>query len=453
LFLQESVNWRKNIYFSYSLLRGYRFPKLLAEYWREHESARADEITRNSLARLFEHCRGSVPYYAKLFRRRDCNPSEADEPMQVLERLPILRKETIRANFADLQSADLHTRSWIYNTSGGSTGEPIQLIQDSEYRDRSRAITLLYCRLLGCELGNPLLRVWGSEAEVESTLNWKSRLFDWLQNTVCLNAFQMTTEGMRAHFRTINRRRPKLILGYAQCLYELALFAERERIQIDHPPTVVTSAGTLYEFMRKKIARVFGGPVYNLYGSREVSDVACEVPDCQGLWVAPWGNYVEIVDERGEPIPPGTEGNIVITCLTNHAMPLIRYWIGDRGALLPAAEGCRAFGGQVLKQVLGRTVDVFRRRDQTLIDGEYFTHLLYFRPWVSRFQVVQKDYESVLFKIVRPKQEAPKAELQEIARKTRLVMGNDCNVEFEFAKDLPPQPNGKYRYTISELTA
>jgi len=373
--------------------------------------------------------------------------------MQFLQSLPILRKETIRANFEHLQSADLQRRNWSYNTSGGSTGEPIRLIQDSEYHDRSRAITLLYFRLLGCELGEPLLRVWGSQADVESGRNWKARVFDSLQNTVCWNAFRMTPGRMRANLQTINRRCPKLILAYAQCIYELALFAERERIQIEHQPAVVTSAGTLYGFMRQKIAQVFGGPVYNLYGSREVSDVACEIPGCNGLWVAPWGSFVEIVDEQGRPLPPGTEGNILITCLTNYAMPLIRYWIGDRGTLLPIARSRGAACGQVLKQVSGRTVDVFRRRDQTLVDGEYFTHLLYFRPWVSKFQVVQKDYESVLFKIINGRHEPRRDELQEIANKTRLVMGNECRVEFEFTQDLPPQPNGKYRYTISELTS
>jgi len=33
--------------------------------------------------------------------------------------------------------------------------------------------------------------------------------------------------------------------------------------------------------------------------------------------------------------------------------------------------------------------------------GEYFTHLLYFRPWVWKFQVVQKDHTRILFKVVQ----------------------------------------------------
>jgi len=64
---------------------------------------------------------------------------------------------------------------------------------------------------------------------------------------------------------------------------------------------VLTSAGTLYPFMREKIATVFGCEVYNLYGSREVSYIACELPGRQRLWRRPGGNFVEIVDEAGDP--------------------------------------------------------------------------------------------------------------------------------------------------------
>src|SRR5216110_1243617 len=124
---------------------------------------------------------------------------------------------------------------------------------------------------------------------------------------------------MREFIETLNRLRPSLIVAYAQAIYELARFAERESIEVVPQRAAVTSAGTLYPFMRDKIAQVFGCKVFNLYGSREVSDIACELPGFNGLWVAPWGNFVEIVDEAGRPVPPGTEGNIVVTCLTNYA--------------------------------------------------------------------------------------------------------------------------------------
>ena len=132
-------------------------------------------------------------------------------------------------------------------------------------------------------------------------------------------------------------------------------------------------------------------------------------------------------------------------------MPLLRYCIGDRGALLPETQA-PGVGVQFLKHVSGRNVDAFRTREQTLIDGEYFTHLLYFRTWVKQFQIVQKSYDHVVFNVVRNNGNPPNSELNEIASRSRLVMGADCKIDFEFVPALPPSPSGKFRYTISEVT-
>jgi phenylacetate-CoA ligase len=446
------MNWKKSVYFRYASFRGYRFPRLFSDLSRSFSGSRPGD-SKESLTRMLFHCRASVPFYAE--KLKSIAPRLLEEhPHECLQSLPVLTKEMVRTHFERLKSADLPGRKWTYNTSGGSTGEPLRLIQDQDYHDRSTAITFIYLAQLGYETGQPLVRLWGSERDVEGrTKTIKSRFFNWLMGTTYLNAFKMTPERMHQFIETLNDVRPKLILAYAQAIYELAVFTEREGLPVRSQRAIVTSAGTLYPFMREKIAKVFGCKVYNLYGSREVSDIACEVPGIDGLWVAPWGTYLEIVDDSGNPVAPGAEGNILVTSLTNSAMPLIRYQIGDRGALAPANATNSSPPGQVLKCVSGRNVDMFRTRNGTLVDGEYFTHLLYFRPWVRKFQVVQKNRNHVLFKILKPAQPPPKTELSEIGERTRLAMGQDCSVDFEFVEELPPHPSGKYRYTISEVTA
>ena len=96
---------------------------------------------------------------------------------------------------------------------------------------------------------------------------------------------------------------------------------------------IMTSAGTLHPLMREKIETAFQCKVFNRYGSREVGDIASECEAHAGLHVFPSGNYIEIVDDQGHPVPNGEEGNILVTNLYNYAMPLIRYYIGDRGVL------------------------------------------------------------------------------------------------------------------------
>jgi phenylacetate-CoA ligase len=132
-------------------------------------------------------------------------------------------------------------------------------------------------------------------------------------------------------------------------------------------------------------------------------------------------------------------------------MPLIRYTIGDRGVLSPDETCACGRRGQILQKVSGRNVDTFKTSQRVLVDGEYFTHLMYFRPWVNKFQVVQKSPNLIQFKVVKTGAGAKPDELDEITDKVKVLMGADCNVAFDFVDDIPPTASGKYRYTISEV--
>jgi phenylacetate-CoA ligase len=314
------------------------------------------------------------------------------------------------------------------------------------------ALTLLYSKLIGKDFGEREIQLWGSTRDIlvnRQTLS--ARLVSFLYNVLLLDVFRMTLPQMERYLAILNREQPRLILAYAQPLYELARFAEQRQIAVNRQMAIMTSAGMLFPFMRETIERVFQCRIYNRYGCREVGDIACERPGMDGLWVAPWGNFLEIVDDDGNPVSDGQEGNILLTCLTNYAMPLVRYSILDRGYLLPREKIPAHISGQVLGDITGRTLDSFRKRDATVITPNYFTQLLYFRPWINKFQVVQKDYEHIVYRFVKTGFDCPQQELNELLAKTRLVMGEGCRVDFEFVSDIPVSGSGKYRFYLSEL--
>jgi phenylacetate-CoA ligase len=393
-----------------------------------------------------------VPYYAEIMKQ--VGDDFEQDPASYLLRLPILTKGLIRTHIEQLKSQDLGQRKWYFNTSGGSTGEPVKLIQDRDYSDRSNALQEFYSSWAGAGLGDSIMYIWGSERDIlEGSLGaeLKKLIIKSLLRKTYLNAFRMTPEKMNEFINILNTRRPKLIIAYVDSIFELARFAEREKITIRPQSAIITSAGTLTPFMREKIEGVFQCKVFNRYGSREVSDIAGECAAHRGLHVFPWGCYVEVVDEAGNRLPAGTEGNIVVTCLSNFAMPLIRYQIGDRGVLSADSSCPCGRGGQILDRILGRNDDIFETKDGTQIEGGYFGLLLYSRPWVWKCQVIQKDYSSILFKIKQSEYDYEPEELSDIIHKTRVIMGEDCQVDFEFVDDIPTSPSGKYRYILSEI--
>jgi phenylacetate-CoA ligase len=438
------------MYFALVGLRGQPLRTYYERFSREEKDGVPPDTSKRLLVQLLEHCQQNVPYYRETMRT--VGNSFHEDPEEYLKNFPILTKNIIRSHFNELKSLDLPRRRWYFNTSGGSTGEPVRLIQDWDYAGRSGAITLLYSKLIGREIGECEVCLWGSIRDIiGGGETRKARLLNKLTNTMFLNAFRMNADTMREYVSILIHKRPRLIISYVDSIYQLAKLAEREGLPVTLETPVITTAGTLFPFVREKIRTVFECNVFNRYGSREVGDIACERPGYKGLWVAPWGNYVEIVDSQGNRLPDGIEGEILVTSLTNFAMPLIRYRIGDRGVLSPSKETSRDKHQQVLREVRGRTCDTFVTKNNDLIHYGYFMYLLFFRDWISQYQVIQKSVSRIIFKIVRVSDKYQQTELDDIVAKTKLVMGDDCEVVFEFVDEIQPSVSGKYRYTISEI--
>jgi phenylacetate-CoA ligase len=435
---------------SYLLLHSLSGSSLGSHYREllEQDRRRAYPNTGDLLASTLEHATAHVPYYRGLVSAAEIET----DPFAALARFPLLGKDTVREHWREMLSTAGNRDKWAKNTSGGSTGEPVPLRQDPEHLALSVAIREVYSTWAGGALGEPELYVWGSEKDLEAGGgDPRSRFGNWILQRRLLNAFMLTDERIEAILRELRGAPPHLVIAYAQAGYEVARFASRRGIEVPPQRGMIATAGTLYGFMRDQLEETFGCTVLNRYGSRETGDMAGECEHRSGLHVLPWSCHIEVLGPGGEPVGPGEEGEIAVTGFTNRAMPLIRYLIGDR-ARLPEREVACPCGRrtQMLAEVTGRSVDMFLGPDGRMVDGEYFTHLMYFRSWLRQFQVVQKAPAEVVFRVAT-EGEVPVAERKEITAKTRAVLGDGCAVSFERVETIEPSASGKLRYTIREF--
>jgi phenylacetate-CoA ligase len=132
---------KKAAYYGAHRLIGSSLGQVYEAYLKEDSTELPLDTVERSLTKLLTHCEQNVPYYSAIMREID--DAYRQEPELYLQRLPVLTKELIRRNFSQLASRDLSRRKWAYNTSGGSTGEPIKLIQDRAYTDRQMAVLAL----------------------------------------------------------------------------------------------------------------------------------------------------------------------------------------------------------------------------------------------------------------------------------------------------------------------
>ena len=353
---------------------------------------------------------------------------------------PVITKRTLRIAGARMLSSGRRGKP---THTGGSTGEPITVWHDWQYRVRAIRDTILVGRLNGKEPFEREVKLWGSEADVyNGKPNLVERAMCAAFSRTLMPSFRMSDLTQYQYICDISRVKPVMIWAYVDSIYMLAKKINRWSLQVHQPTVIMCTAGTMHGFMRDEIERAFPlSRVVNQYGCREVSCIASQTRQhSTHLWVLRHTNRVELVDNNDAPITKlGVPGRVVVTNLINRAMPIIRYDTGD------IAEAASIEDGQVLylRSVLGRTNSHLIGKDGSEIHGEYVTHLFYGASWCRRFRVTQTSKTTVLIEYEAPLPPLH-TERQRIESGLREVI--DCVVEWRRCDVIPPLPSGKYEF-------
>jgi phenylacetate-CoA ligase len=201
---------------------------------------------------------------------------------------------------------------------------------------------------------------------------------------------------------------------------------------------------------RALVETVFGCPVFNRYGSREVSVIASECESHDGMLTMAEGLFIEVA-RNGEPARAGETGEILITDLLNYGMPLIRYRIGDMGSWL---EGSDASGRGLprLNSVEGRVTDFVVGDDGRLVSGVFLaTYVVANRPSLGAVQLRQVTPAVLVYRIVRGKDFRELEDLAYLRDATKKYLGRGAIAQFEFVNELPKSPSGKLLFCRSEV--
>lgn len=132
------------------------------------------------------------------------------------------------------------------------------------------------------------------------------------------------------------------------------------------------------EEMRQEIEKGLGIKAYDIYGLSEVCGpgVACNCHMQNGLHVQEDHFIPEIIDpDTGEVLPEGESGELVFTCITKEALPLIRYRTRDISSLI--FEPCECGRTTVrMTKPCGRTDDMLIIRGVNVFPSQVESVLL-----------------------------------------------------------------------------
>lgn len=137
----------------------------------------------------------------------------------------------------------------------------------------------------------------------------------------------------------LNAFAPRLLVGYASALRELAAEQAAGRLRI-HPQAVMSASEVLTATTAWDLTAAWGHEPFDVYAATETAGIASP---CQFHGRHLYEDLVicEVVDDTGAPVPEGTTGSrLLVTVLFSRTLPLIRYELSDRVAL--DTISCRA---------------------------------------------------------------------------------------------------------------
>jgi phenylacetate-CoA ligase len=416
-----------------------------ASQWLDPEQIAA--LQWRKLKRLLEHCGREVPYYRKRWKALGITHEDIRTPADYA-RLPVLTKPEIREHFEDLHASSLRG-GLLYKTTGGSTGEPLRFGYTRESYERRIATMWRGYSWAGARMGRRTLYLWGiAIGGPLKPQQIKDRLYHAAFNRRMLNAFLMSEQRMREYAAEIDGYRPQVIVAYAGPLLRMAEWILATGHPIHRPQSILSAAEALHEVQRKIIEKAFGCPVYNTYGCREFMLIASECEQRSGLHLSADHLCVELESPQSTA-DGGTVGEIVVTDLHNHGMPLLRYANGDLASTGDGACTCGR-GLPLLKRVEGRKLDTLLTAEGHLLPGEFIVYAFLGVPSMKRYQVVQREL-GVLDITIVPDAGFGEATMEQIRSEIAKAVGPSMAIRFHTAEDIAPSKSGKFRVAIREI--
>jgi phenylacetate-CoA ligase len=425
-------------------------------YQREFERSQflaPDEIRALQLRRLrtlLLHAYENCPFYRRRMQQQGFAPSDLQR-LEDVRALPPLEKQEIQEQVAAMIARNWPQTDLIRNQTGGSTGTPITFYLSGDRKCSRAAATLRHNRWAGWDTGDKAAVLWGAPRDQPAD-DWRSRLRGLLlRQPLWLDTANVTEQKLAAFHRALWQVRPRILQAYARSVVLFARYLQANNLPAYRPASIVTSAEVLDDDERALLENVFSCPVFNRYGCREVSVIASECDAHAGLHVMAEGLYVEIETPNG-PAAPGEMGAILVTDLLNHAMPLIRYRIGDLGSW---ADGvCRCGRGLPrLQRVAGRVTDFLVGDDGRLVSGVYLaTYVVAQRPSLGQVQILQHKPGEVIYRLKPAAAFDAVGDLDYLRNATRQYLGENTVVHTEMVNALPAEPSGKFLFSRSTVT-
>jgi phenylacetate-CoA ligase len=456
-----------------------------AMLWFDRANRQSRErLQRARLCRALAHVSTHVPLWrtrfaASLARDTPMTPMNA---MEILTALPVLTKDQARTGFPDELCSTAGRDDWRLSTSSG-TMDRISVVHDFAKRDASRAAELrvrhwltgsgVRARVLEippdacnitCGLGpegpeDPIgfirhALMHGEHRGVELVRGLRGRIERRLiiPRTTLPPIDPAPWERMKpildAYLDRISGERPSLVRGLPSYLVWLADRAAERDMRFPGLRAVLPFGGLMSHAMAQRVCRGFGAPFRDVYGTSEFGAIGVSCGSGRGVHLFEDLFVVEVL-RGGRPAEPEAVGRIVVTDLTNRAMGLVRYELGDIGRMIE--EPCRCGRPGRRLEVSGRLDEALARDGGGAVTTRELQDLFFRDRAVANFRVERRTGGRLQASVMPRGRHTP--DLDALRRALGDLFLPATPLSIRSSAFLRPEPSGKYRFVRSRDAA
>gem|GEM_PF-141480 len=474
------------------------FAAQLAEYEARSAWSAGDLAAfRDERLRAFlRHCYDTVPFYREQW---DALPFDhrAVTELADLAALPILDKATVRANYDRLLSTAIPERDRIIAHTSGTTGAGLRFAVTAPFQRAQWAVWWRYRRWHGIDRG-----IWcgyfGGRSLVPLAAD---RAPFWRINRpgrqIMFSGYHVSPRNLPAYVAELNRRQPPWLHGYPSLLAVLAGYLLETGRGLDYQVRwITTGAENLLAAQTALIERAFAVRPRQHYGMSEGVANISETPEGI-LRVDEDFAAVEFVPQAG-----GGGVRIIGTNISNAALPLVRYDVGDvvemgagdegggAGEIRSAECGVRSgvqgegardegrgarnggnnddirsanhtkhqtpytkhppFAGRPVLSIDGRLEDYVILKNGARLGR--MDHIFKDLTRIHEAQIVQETPGVILVRVIKTAAYAERDERQ-LLHEFRQRVGDQADIKIEYPAALERSRTGKLRFVISRIAA
>ncbi|HWC60364.1 MAG TPA: hypothetical protein VHC44_11780 [Verrucomicrobiae bacterium] len=395
------------------------------------------------LAELLPRWR-QVPLY-----RSSLNRLSAHDLSSSFQQLPFLQKHEMRAgfpqNFLPVQSIEslLENQPVELEHTSGTSGERLPVIFQRGWWDAQEARALRLNRFVANVLDeHPDARratlVPPACNGLTCPRGWMSREQRTIGHTLFVNLdripFVLDEKDLARMAAEISEWSPQFLDVDPVHGAWFALYCERRGLKFPSLKFIICS----YEFTsmvhRRILERVFGVPVFNLFGSTETGHLLME-NELGEMKCSDDTAFLEVVDEdsRGG-------GDLIVTAFSNDYMPLLRYRIGDL-----AERHDRPYGTDFV--IHGRTSAALKSANGQRVTTWQVDQCFADAAGIAHYELRQEEPGQAALRFVPEGSGPTKNTLTRVISQLAALLNSSREIPTQAMDVLLPSPSGKFRLT------